>query len=118
MLYTRFHRIKPDRVERLRSWMEEVSRRRDEAGASYAREGTSHVQAYLLEGGPEPVLVFVAEVEDPEGARRAYVASDHAIDSEHREVMHDAVAGPAGAELLYEWAEGPGASGSPCPPGP
>lgn len=106
MLYTRFYRIKPDRAERLRSWLDEVSRRGDEARASYAQEGTTHVQAFLLEGGAEPLLAFVAEVADPGRARAANVASELAIDAEHRDVMHDVIGGRAEAKLIYEWAGG------------
>ena len=102
MLYTRFHRVKSDRVERLRSWLEEVERRKEEALASYAQEGTRHVQAHLIEGASGPILVFLAEVGDPQEARAANVGSTLPIDREHREVMHDVVAGPADAELLYE----------------
>jgi hypothetical protein len=103
MLYTRIYRVRPDRVERLRSWMKEVARRGDEARASYAQEGTSHVQAHLLEDTAEPLLVFIAEVEDPERARAAFSDSALSIDSEHRDVMHEVVEGRAEAELIYEW---------------
>jgi len=106
MLYTRIYRVKQDRAERLRSWMEEVARRGDEARASYAQEGTSHVQAFLLEQASEPVLVFIAEVSDPAAARGAFSGSKLAIDLEHRDVMHEVVEGRAEAELIYEWAEG------------
>jgi hypothetical protein len=108
MLYTRFYRVDPDRVERLRAWMREVSRRGEEARASYAQEGTTHVQAHLLQCGPEPILVFIAEVEDGERARAANVASELSIDREHREVMHEVVEGAAEAEVVYEWPCGRG----------
>lgn len=110
MLYTRFYRIRPDRVERLRSWMRDVCGREEEARATYAQEGTTHVQAYLLDGASGPLLAFVAEVGDPERARAANVASELLIDAEHRAVMHDVVAEPAGAELIYEWPPAAAAS--------
>jgi hypothetical protein len=105
MLYARFYRVKPDRVERLRSWMEEVSRREDEARASYAQEGTTHVQAFLLEPSAGPLLAFIAEVGDPAEARAAHAASTLSIDAEHHDVMHDVVEGRADAEPIYEWVE-------------
>jgi hypothetical protein len=103
MLYTRFYRIKADRVERLRSWFLEVQRREDEALASYAQEGTRHVQAHLIDGPDGPVLAFLAEVSDPLEARSANVDSRLPIDLEHRDVMHDVVAGRVSAELLYDF---------------
>jgi len=113
MLYTRFYQVKPDRVERLRSWFLEVQRREDEALASYAQEGTKHVQAYLIDGANGPVLAFLAEVGDPLEARAANVDSHLPIDLEHRDVMHDVVASRGAAELLYDFAV-PGGSRGPA----
>jgi len=104
MLYTRFHRVKPEQVDRLRAWFKELDDREDEATASYEREGTRCVQAHLLEGASGPVLVFIAEVGDPRAARAAYVESRLPIDEQHREVMHSVIVGSAAAELLYECA--------------
>ena len=104
MLYTRFYRIKPERVAHLRSWLSTVAEREDEALESYRQEGTRFVQAHLIDAAECPVLVFVAEVDDAAAARAANVGSDLAIDTEHRTVMHDVVAGAAACELLYEFA--------------
>jgi hypothetical protein len=108
MLYTRLYRVKPDHVDRLRAWMRDVAGREEEARQSYAQEGTTHVQAQLLLCGPDPVLVFIAEVGDERKARAANVASELAIDREHREIMHEVVEGRAEAEVIYEWPCGEG----------
>jgi hypothetical protein len=42
VLYARFYRVRVDQVDRLRGWMQEISRRRDEALASYIQKGTRH----------------------------------------------------------------------------
>lgn len=109
MLYTRFYRVKPERVDRLRAWMREVATREGEARQSYAQEGTTHVQAHLLLAGPAPVLVFIAEVGNEREARAANVASELVIDREHRDIMHEVVDGRAEAEVIYEWPCGEGA---------
>jgi hypothetical protein len=84
--------------------MKEISRRREEALASYRDEGTRHEQAYLIEGRNSPILIYVAEVEDVERARQAFLASKLPIDLQHRETMREAVAGRLEPELLFECA--------------
>ncbi len=102
MLYVSFYHVRPDKVERLRSWMQEISRRRVEALQSYAQEGTRHELAYLAHAREGPVLISIAEVEDREKARAAFRSSTLPIDLEHRRVIHEVVSGRADIELLYE----------------
>ena len=104
MLYVSFYAIRDGEVDHLRSWMKEVSQRKDEALASYAQEGTRDELAYLVEGKSGPDLVYIAEVEDPERAREAFRSSKLPIDLEHRQVMRQVVSGRVEAELLYECA--------------
>jgi hypothetical protein len=110
MLWAAFYRVKPDKVDRLREWMGEIARRRDEVLASYAQEGTRHEAAYLLRDERGPLLVYLAEVENIEQARAAFGASQLPIDLEHRVVMRDVVAGREEAELLFECTAGSSAA--------
>lgn len=102
MLDVRITRVRDDQVERLRAWMAELLQRQDEVRATFRNEGVRHEQVYLLQAREGPVLVYAHEVEDPEAARAAYMASTLPIDAQHREVMQAVLQGPAAAELLYE----------------
>ena len=95
-------RVHDDRVERLRDWLAELMQRQVEVRETFRNEGVRHEQAYLLRTADGTVLVYAVEVEDPEAAQRAYVASSLPIDKQHRVVMQAVQAGPADAELLYE----------------
>jgi hypothetical protein len=48
------------------------------------------------------MLVYAMEAADFERGRAAFLNSTLAIDSEHKQVMRDVLAGPAPAELLYD----------------
>jgi len=102
MLYASFYRVHPEQVQALRDWMKQLELRRAEALESYRQEGTRHELAYLIEGQAGPVLVYLAEVENPEKARAAFQRSQLPIDLEHREIMHSVVSGRAEVELLYD----------------
>jgi hypothetical protein len=102
MLWAAFYSVRPEKVDRLRGWMDEIGGRRDEVLASYAQEGTRHELAYLVRGEDGPILVYIAEVENIDRARAAFRESELPIDLEHREVMRGVVAGREEAELLFE----------------
>lgn len=95
-----FSHVREDKVEVLKSWMEELKSREDEVRETFRNEGTCHERAFLVEGFDGPVLAYVMEVDDPEGARRAYASSEFPIDHEHRRVMDEVLAGPVEVEEL------------------
>jgi hypothetical protein len=95
-------KVKPEEEVRLRAWLAELSRRRDEVQATFAQEGVRHEQAYLLQTADGPVLVYAMEAADHEQAAQAFKASTLPIDVEHKAVMARVLAGKADAELLYE----------------
>jgi hypothetical protein len=101
-----FSKVKPDQLDRLRSWMHELTRRRDEVLETFEQETVRHEVAYLLEGSDGPTLVYAIEAEDAEYAARAFRASTLPIDLEHKRVMAAVLDGPVDAELLYECAVG------------
>lgn len=102
MLQVAMRRVAEDEVDRLRQWMAELMRRRDEVIETFVNEGVRHEVAYLLATADGPVLLHVIEVDDPERASAAFRASSHPIDAEHKQVMSEALAGPYDAELLYD----------------
>jgi hypothetical protein len=101
-----FFNVRPDKVERLRAWMHELTQRRDEVVETFRAEGTQHEGAYLLKGASGPVLVYVQQVDDPERARRAFTASQFPIDLQHKQVMAEVRESPAEVELLFDISAG------------
>jgi hypothetical protein len=95
-------RVRPEAVDRLRWWLGELMNRADEVRETFGNEGVTHERAYLVPCSDGPILVYVMEAADHAKAREAYRQSTLPIDQEHRTVMNEVVAGPAGAELLYD----------------
>jgi hypothetical protein len=102
LLRVRFFKVKPDKVERLRAWMDELSRRRDEVLETFAQETVRHEAAWLLETAEGPILVYAIEAEDLEQARRAVEEHPQPIDLEHLAVMEDVLGAPYPAEQLLD----------------
>lgn len=100
MLEIAFLRVKEDKVDILKNWMQEIRQREDEVLETFRNEGTRHEAAYLLEDAEGPVLVYAQETVDPERAHQAFRDSELPIDLEHRQVMQDVVAGRLEAEEL------------------
>jgi hypothetical protein len=100
MLHVGMYRVRDDQVERLREWMHELGRRRDEVLETFAAETTRHEVAYLLRGKDSPILIYVGEMGDLEQGRKAFHASLLPIDVEHRRVLAAVLAGNADAEPI------------------
>ena len=106
MLRVRFFRVKPDKIDRLRDWMEELHRRRDEVLETFAQETVRHEAAWLMETAEGTILVYAIEAEDLEQAQRAITENPLPIDLEHRAVMDEVIEVPIELEqLLDERAE-------------
>lgn len=101
MLETVFLKVKEDRVDALKHWMEELRQREDEVLETFRREGARHEAAYLLESTEGPMLVYVQEAADPERAHRAFQESNLPVDLEHRQVTRDVVAGRLEVAKLF-----------------
>jgi hypothetical protein len=94
MVRVRCFRVRAEKVGRLRDWMAELSRRRDEVLETFANESVRHEVGYLLETTDGPVLVYVIEAEDLEQAAKAVEENPLPIDLEHRKVMQEVLAEP------------------------
>ena len=64
MLRVGFARVRPEKEQRLRAWLAELSRRLDEVLESFARETTRHEQVFIVLGQDGPLLVYVIEAGD------------------------------------------------------
>ena len=101
MLRVWISRIRPEKESRVRSWLKELGSRADEVRETFRDETVRAEQAYIIAGESGPLLVYVIEAEDPERGARAYAASRHKIDAEHKEVMRECLAEPLTLEPLY-----------------
>lgn len=101
-LRVRFSRVRPEKLDRLRSWLEEVAHRRDEALETLANESVRHEAAWLLQTAEGPILVYAMEAEDLARVDRAFESSPFPIDHEHRRVMDEALIDPFPSEPLLD----------------
>jgi hypothetical protein len=101
-LRVRFFRVVPEKLDRLRWWMSEVSRRREEALKTLANESVRHEAGWLLETADGPILVYALEAEDLARVDEAFNASTFPIDHEHRRVMDEVLGEPFPAEALVD----------------
>ena len=102
MLQVALRRVADGEVDRLRWWMGELLRRRNEVVETFKNEGVRHEVAYLLSTEDGPALLYVMEVDDLERARVAFRESSLPIDQEHKQVMRKVLGDPVEAELLYD----------------
>ena len=102
MLRIAFREVREEKVDRLRWWMGELSRRKTEVRETFLQESTRHEMAFLIRSKNGFILVYAMEVDDVEQAGRAFQASNLPIDLEHKKIMREITTGPVEAELLYE----------------
>ena len=104
MIRVAFARVKPDKVERLESWLHELMRRQDEVRETFVQETVRHEQAFIIPGEKGPLLIYVMEAEDHERGRQAARLSQLPIDLEHRRVMNEVLAEKLQVAPLYDCA--------------
>jgi hypothetical protein len=102
MIQTAIFRVRPDKLERLISWLTELRERSDEVRETFVREGVTHEQAHLINTSDGPLLVYVMEAPDHRRASEAFRNSTLPIDIEHKAVMAEVLRGPAEATLHYD----------------
>jgi len=94
--------IRPDKEDRLRTWLAELNSRADEVRQTFREETVRAEQAFVLAGATGPLLVYVMEAEDFERGSNAFAGSRRAIDLEHREVMRECLADSSTVVPLYD----------------
>ena len=97
-----FSRVRPEKVDRLRSWMAELAQREEEVRETFRQETVRHEVAYLVESGDGPLLVYAIEAADLAEAARAVETHPLPIDHEHRQVMREVFDGAVPAECLLD----------------
>lgn len=102
MLAVSLRQVPEDKVERLRSSMDDAMRRRDEIVETFKVEGVRHEVAYLFRTPEGPALLHVMEAEDPVHAWEAFQASEAPIDQEWKDMMDEALGEPIESELLFD----------------
>ncbi|MFN0057766.1 MAG: DUF6176 family protein [Planctomycetota bacterium] len=102
MLRVVIRRIRPEKEPRLRAWLAELNSRADEVRETFRGETVRAEQAYIVAGAEGPLLVYVMEAEDFERGSKAYAASHHKIDKEHRAVMRECLAESPKVDPLYD----------------
>lgn len=102
MLHVRFAHLLPGKEARMREWLSELGRRRDEVVETLVQEGARHEQAFIIDGREGPLLVYAMESADPVAASQAYRASTLKIDQEHRAVLLECLGERLQAAPLFD----------------
>ena len=102
MLKVVMYRVKPEKEQRLREWLLELTQRRHEVRETFIEETVRHEQAYLITTSEGLILIYAIEAEDLERGQNAFLNSTHPIDLEHKQVMQEVLIEPVSAELLYD----------------
>jgi hypothetical protein len=66
----------------------------DEVRDTFAQEGVTHEQAYVINSTDGPLLIYVTEAADHRQASEAFRNSTLPIDIAHKAVMTEVLAGP------------------------
>jgi hypothetical protein len=104
MLRISIRRVRPEKELRLRAWLAELNSRADEVRATFRDETVRAEQAYIVPGDTGPLLVYAMEADDFEKGSKAFAASRHKIDAEHRQVMRECLGESLQLDALYDVA--------------
>jgi len=104
MLKISIEMVKPEKEQKLRDWLSELMKRKDEVRETFKQETVRHEQAYLIKINGGTALVYIVEADDLEQASKAYKDSSLPIDAEHRHIMNQVLGERIPAELLYDVA--------------
>ena len=110
MLDLQFRKIKPEREGQLRAWFAELNSRSEEVRATFHDEGVQHEQGFILPTSEGPVLVWAAQLNDPDEANRVFAKSSHPIDIEHDRVLRECLDGRIALSPVLDVALAKGSS--------
>jgi len=102
MIKTAIFRVRPEKLERLIAWLAELQDRSDEVRETFAQEGVTHEQAYVINTTDGPLLVYIVESPDHRRASEAFRNSTLPIDIEHKAIMAEVLSGPAEVAPRYD----------------
>ena len=87
-------KIEPDKVDRLKEWMDEVRERESEVVETFQSEGMLTEAAFLEHGDDGVYLVYFMEAEDIREVYESFSEATRDIDQEQKEVMDDVLENP------------------------
>ena len=102
MIMAAFSQVRPDQVEQLRAFGDELDQRRGEMEQALATAGTRQERAFLLRSVEPPIVVFIYDFDDPARATQAFRESNRPVDRRYKQVMDTVLADPVEVELLYD----------------
>ena len=82
-------KLKPDKINRLKKWCEELNKRKGEVVETMKREGIYTESAFLHRTEDGDFLIYYIEAEDFERAMEVFYKSEKKIDREHRRVLEE-----------------------------
>lgn len=77
-------KLKPDSIEKVRTWAKTINERRDEALATLRDEGVILESVFLDQNSEGDFLIYVMKAESFERAMETFEKSVHAIDEYHQ----------------------------------
>jgi hypothetical protein len=102
MVRVYFTRIRPDKVDRLRAWMKELSERHDESIEAMNNDTIRSEAAYLIDTSNGPILVHASDADDPEFAERMRYENKLPLAEDFRTVMHEVMIEPMSVTPIFE----------------
>ena len=82
-------RLKPNSVERVRQWANEINTRKDETLLTLKDEGVVIESVFLDQNSEGDFLIYYMKAENFAEAKKAVVKSIHKIDEYHRQFKKD-----------------------------
>lgn len=101
-----FTRIKPEKVDVLRAWMDELVVRREESIEAMENDTIRSEAAYLLETGEGPILVHGADIVDLQRAEHMRFHSKLPLAEDYRRVMREVMVEPMEVGSIFELDRG------------
>ena len=104
MISVHVRKVKPEKEARLRQWFAELNARAVEVRETFRAEGVRHELAFIVSTSDGPILVWAAELDDPEAAASTFKRSKLPIDVEHSSVLRDCLGEKVNASALFDVA--------------
>jgi L-rhamnose mutarotase len=96
--------IRPEKVQDLKDWMDEVRNRMDEIVETLQDEGVKTESVFLEDSAQGAFLVTYMEAEDVQKAQQTFAESTNEIDVQHKQTLEECLVDGepvSDFELLY-----------------
>jgi hypothetical protein len=102
IIHLTFYRVRPGRLDQLKTLLAEMGERADEVREAFAHEGVAQEQAFLLETAGGHVIAAAVECEDYDAARQLFSESTFPIDVMQRKVVPEVTDGVMELAPLFD----------------